>query len=138
MTAERNENLMKPKEEKKFFDGVFLGGLLLLAGLVFVLDSIGSLPNVGRGDAWSWLFLVAGLYGFVLVYVRATTKFYRPSTWWDYVFSGFLLLVGIGGFSGVDLFWPLVILLLGMAILGENLWGKRKKTGESTLKRSPE
>ncbi|UCH27598.1 MAG: hypothetical protein JSV66_08175 [Trueperaceae bacterium] len=138
MTTEKNEKLMEPKEEKKFFDGVFLGGLLLLAGLVFVLDSIGSLPRLGQGDAWTWLFLTAGLYGFVLIYVRSTTKLYRPATWWDYVFAGFLLLVGIGGFSGVELFWPLVILLLGMSILGENLWGKGKRQKPPPLKRSPE
>ena len=36
---------------------------------------------------------------------------------WDYVWSGFLLIVGLGGVAKVNTFWPLVLILVGVVIL---------------------
>lgn len=40
---------------------------------------------------------------------------------WDYVWSGFWLLVSLGGVIPADIFWPAVLLLGGVAILGNTL-----------------
>jgi hypothetical protein len=68
----------------------------------------------GRG---LWVFLGAGLYGLAgCLYRQTSVESLNPRTW-DYVWSGFLLLAGLGGVAGVSAFWPSVLILAGVAYL---------------------
>ena len=119
MTIEQNKGqAMDQQKERKFLEAIYWGGVLLWAGLVVIAESFGVLPQVAKGDVWSWIFLGAGLYGFLGIYLRVILSQYSSPTWWDYVWSSFVLAVGIGGFYGVDLFWPLVLIIAAIALLG--------------------
>jgi hypothetical protein len=39
------------------------------------------------------------------------------TTTWDYIWSGFWLVLGLSGLFAVDVFWPVVFLLIGAATL---------------------
>jgi hypothetical protein len=111
------EQRMSRWEERRGFETLWWAGTLIWTGLVFGADALGWLPQIGQADAWTWLFLGAGLYGLIgTLYRQASIDALNPRTW-DYVWSGFLLIVGLGGVAGVSAFWPAALLLAGVAYL---------------------
>ncbi len=111
------EQKMSRWEERRGFETLWWAGTLIWTGLVFGADSLGWLPQIGQADAWTWVFLGAGLYGLVgTLYRQTSVDTLNPRTW-DYLWSGFLLIVGLGGVAGVNTFWPLVLILVGLALL---------------------
>jgi hypothetical protein len=118
MTVEQRMNRW---EERRGFEALWWAGTLLWTGLVFGADSLGWLPQIVQADAWTWVFLGAGLRGLVVtLYRQISVDALNPRTW-DYLWSGFLLIVGLGGVAGVNTFWPLVLILLGVAALVSTL-----------------
>ncbi len=115
-------NLRSEHKERERLESLWWAGALIWAGLVFAADSLGVLPQIGDADAWSWVFFGAGLYGMLgNLYRLASLDRPNPSAW-DYIWSGFLLIAGLGGVSEVDIFWPLVLVLIGAAVLVNALW----------------
>lgn len=87
---------------------ILVGGLLILAGVVALLDTIAGI-DIG-GYIWSILFILAGG---VFIYVLSMDK----NNWWA-AFPGFILL-GIGVMIGVGKFAPqLMDTLTPVLILG--------------------
>jgi hypothetical protein len=110
--------------EKKKLDAYYWGGVLLWAGLVFGAESLGFLPQIGSADAWSWVFLGAGLYGLAgSIFRRASDNYSNPSTW-DWAWGGIFTILGLGGFTTVNISWPLIIILVGVVILGNALFDR--------------
>ncbi len=111
------EGAQSKKQARKRAERFWWAGALIWAGLVFWADSQDLLPQIGGADAWSWVFLGAGLYGLVsdLYYVGSKSS-YEPTAW-DWIWSGGLTLIGLGGFMTVNISWPLILVLIGVAIL---------------------
>jgi hypothetical protein len=104
-------------EERRGFEILWWAGTLIWTGMVLGADNLGWLPEIGQVDAWTWVFLGAGLYGLVgTLYRQISVDTLNPRTW-DYLWSGFLLIVGLSGMAGVSIFWPLVLILVGVAFL---------------------
>jgi hypothetical protein len=111
------EQTMSNWEERRGFETLWWAGTLIWTGMVFGADSLGWLPEIGQAGAWTWVFLGAGLYGLVgTLYRQISVDTLNPTTW-DYLWSGFLLIVGLGGVAKVNTFWPLVLILVGVAFL---------------------
>jgi len=108
----RNEN-----DAKKRLESLWWAGVLIWAGLVFAADILGILPQIGDADAWSWVFFGAGLYGILGNLYRLSSVEQPNPTGWDYIWSGFFLIVGLGGVTEVDIFWTLVLVILGVGIM---------------------
>jgi hypothetical protein len=90
------EQRMRRWEERRSFETLWWAGTLIWAGLIFGADSLGWLPQIGQATAWTWVFLGAGLYGLAgCLYRQTSVESLNPRTW-DYVWSGFLLLAGLG------------------------------------------
>jgi hypothetical protein len=124
MTTEQTREVIseqKNEENRPRLEALYWGGVLLWAGLVFAADSLGLLPQIGESDAWSWVFLGAGLYGTMGNLYRTASPTFASPTAWDYVWSGFVLLIGLGGMTSVDIFWPVALILVGGAILVNTL-----------------
>ena len=121
MTAEPTTT---QREERQTLDALFWGGVLLWAGLIFGADNLGLLPQIGQSSTWSWIFLGAGLYGLLLSAARLVLPDLSKPTIWDYVWSIVFLLIGFSGFIGLagELLFPLILLLIGGAILASVLW----------------
>ena len=62
------------KHARKRAERFWWAGALIWAGLVFWADSQDLLPQIGGADAWSWVFLGAGLYGLVSNLYYLTSK----------------------------------------------------------------
>ncbi len=124
MTEKQNymaaEGEVSSKAARKRAEGLWWAGALIWAGVVFGAESLELLPQIRGADAWSWVFLGAGLYGLVsgLYYVSSETT-YQPTAW-DWIWSGGLTVLGLGGFTTVDIAWPLILILVGGAILVNN------------------
>jgi len=116
VTVEQEES---QKEAVRHLEAFYWGGVILWAGLVFGADSLGYLPQIGGADAWSWIFLGAGLYALLLALVRVTSPDYLNPTTWDYVWAGIFLILGLGGFFSIEIAWPLILVLVGVAILAK-------------------
>lgn len=102
---------------KKKLDAYYWGGVFLWAGLIFGAESLGILPKIGDADAWSWVFLGAGLYSIAGNFFRMTSENYSNPSTWDWIWGAVFAVIGLGGFTTVSISWPLIIILVGVAIL---------------------
>ena len=102
--------------------GLWWAVALIWAGLVFGADSMGLVPQFGDADAWSWIFLGAGAFGILGAIYRVASPGVPNPTTWDWVWSGFCLIVGVGGFTALEISWPLILILVGVIILVGALW----------------
>ena len=103
-------------EKRANAEAIYWAGVLIWAGLVFGANSLSLLPQVGSADAWSWLFIGAGLYG-TLMNIFSSAMPDSVTTTWDYIWSGFWLVLGLRGFFTIDIFWPIVLVLIGLVAL---------------------
>ena len=108
--------------ERKRLEALWWAGALIWAGLIFAADSLGLLPQIGKSDAWTWVFLGAGLYGLLGSLYRVISPGSPNPTAWDYIWSGGLFIIGLAGLSPEDIFWPLILVLVGVVILAEGLF----------------
>ena len=103
-------------EKRANAEALYWAGVLIWAGLVIAGNTLGLSPQVGSADAWNWFFLGAGLYGTLMnLYYSAMPN--PIATTWDYIWSGFWLVLGLSGFLMIDVFWPLVLVLIGLTVL---------------------
>jgi hypothetical protein len=109
------------RKERKRLEAIWWAGALIWAGLVFAADSLGLLPQIGESDVWTWVFLGAGLFGMLGSLYRVANPNSPNPTAWDYLWAGGLLIIGLVGMSPVDIFWPIVLVLVGVVILCESL-----------------
>lgn len=111
------ENLVEDMKERAQIERLYWAGVLIWAGLVFGADSLGYLPELGNSNAWSWLFLGAGLFGMLGSLYRSLSPEVLDPTAWDYIWSGFWLLVGLSGFVTTALIWPVALVIVGVIAL---------------------
>lgn len=110
------------RRERKRLEGLWWAVVLIWAGVVFGAESIGLVPQIGDADAWSWIFLGAGIFSVLgALYRLISLEFPKPTTW-DWVWGIFCLTIGLGGFTTVNIAWPLILILVGGVILVSVLW----------------
>ena len=110
------EQFFSKIERRARAESLYWAGVLIWAGLIFGANSLGFLPQIGSSDAWSWVLIGAGLYGTLMnLYYSSLPD--SVTTIWDYIWSGFWLLLGLSGFYAIDIFWPLVLVLIGLSVL---------------------
>ena len=110
-------------KERKRLEAIWWAGALIWAGLIFAADSLGFLPHIGESDAWTWVFLGAGLFGTLGNLYRVANPASPNPTAWDYLWAAGLLVIGLGGISPVDIFWPIALISVGVVILAGTLLG---------------
>lgn len=124
-TVEKFKNAM---EQWGIINAIYFGGVLIWAGIVFAADSLGFLPQIGSSDAWSWIFLGAGVAALIGNLIRqASSSILNPSAF-DYLFGAVLLAIGLGGFTSLYIALALVLVLVGGAILYSALFRTSKVT----------
>jgi hypothetical protein len=101
--------------------------VLVWAGVVLGADNMGLLPRFGDVGAWSWIFLGAGILGILGAVYRVTTPSAPKPATWDWVWSAFCLIIGMGGFTTRENSWPLALVLIGGAILVDAVWERHNE-----------
>jgi hypothetical protein len=116
------DNRHSKRRERKRLEGLWWAIVLIWAGLVFGADSLGLLPQIGDADAWSWIFLGAGMFGILGALYRVTSPNVHNPTTRDWVWGSFCLIIGLGGFTTVKIAWPLILILVGGVVLVSAVW----------------
>jgi hypothetical protein len=88
--------------------------VILWAGLVFGADILGLLPQIGGASAWSWVFAGAGLLALLGDVLRTAFSDWPDPGTWDYVWAVGLLVIGLVGFFGQEIAFPLILVLVGV------------------------
>lgn len=110
-------DIAKAIEDRSRIEGVYWGGALIWGGLVFAANQFGLLPQIGDASAWSWLFLGAGVYGLALDVIFTLLPERTKPTLFDWLWSTFWTLVGVSGFTKVDIFIPALMVIAGVAVI---------------------
>lgn len=111
------EPMNSQKAEPRRLDAFYWAAALIWVGLVFWADSQGWLPQIGESSAWTWIFLGGGIGGLLLnLYSYSSPKYANPTTG-DYIWSGILLLIGLGGLTAFTIPWPLILVVVGVVFL---------------------
>lgn len=96
---------------------IYWAGVFVWAGLIFAFDLLFSLPHIGVATTWTWVVAGAGLYGmFLNAYYALSHESINPKPS-DWLWSGFWLVIGLSGFFTTNLFWPLVLIIVGGIVL---------------------
>jgi len=119
MTVEQKYSARKERQRLK---GLWWALVLIWAGLVFAADSMELIPQIGDADAWSWVFVGAGTFGMLGALYRWTSLSIPNPTTWDWVWAGLCLIIGLGDFTPLNIFWPLFLILVGGVSLVNVLW----------------
>jgi len=83
-------------EERRFLNIFFWSGVLVWAGVVFMVHSLGYLPEVVSSQMWGLIFLGMGIFRFALDMVRLISPHMSDPETWDYFWAGALVLIGLG------------------------------------------
>jgi hypothetical protein len=120
MTTTQNKAKVK-NDTKQRLEAMYWALVFIWAGIIFAADSANILPSVGEADAWSWVFFGAGAFSLVGNVIRMMTLTLPNPNTWDYAWSTFLLAIGLGGILNTDVFGPVFLLVIGVAVLAKTL-----------------
>jgi hypothetical protein len=116
------QEILRDKAERKRLEGLWWAAVLIWAGLVFVADYFGLLPEISGANAWSWIFVGAGVFGLISALIRVVNSELPKPTGWDYFWSILFLVIGATGFLGEGVAFPIAIVVVGFAILANALF----------------
>ncbi len=105
------------KEEKWRRDpisGLGFGLILVLLGVVFFLSAQGW---ISWGDWWKYFIIGLGVIFLMEVLVRYTKPAYRRPVFGKLIAGLILICVGAAFIGGVGNWWPLILIIVGLAIL---------------------
>jgi hypothetical protein len=134
--SEKEEEKQTEKEEKeeKSWDekwrrdplsAAVWAAILIWAGLVLLVSNMGLLARFEWLDDWGLIFVGAGLLVLLEVVVRLLLPDYRRPVMGTLIFAIILLAIGLGNLVGWGLIWPLVLIIIGVAILARGFFWPR-------------
>ncbi len=110
----------REREEKWARDALaplIWGSIIIWIGLVLTALSLRTFPWLTWDNAWAWIPIGVGLIILVEVVIRVVMPAYRRPVRGRLTLGFILLIVGVGGFIGWELTWPLIIVAVGVAII---------------------
>jgi hypothetical protein len=102
--------------------------VLIWAGVVFLLDNLGVLRNIGdleHIDPWSLILAGAGGIILVMVIIRYLMPEYRRPLTGNIILGFFLLGIGLSDILGWEIIWAIIIIAIGVTLLLRGL-GRRR------------
>ena len=127
--SERPRNEKEEKEEKgrgdswdeKWrrdpVDAASWAAIFIWGGLVLLAENMGLLIRFERLEAWSIIFIGAGLIVLLGVVVRLLVPAYRRPVTGSLIFGVILLGIGLGEVVGWVAIGPLILIAIGVSVL---------------------
>ena len=111
---ERRHDEKGEKYRRDPFAAIFIGLIIIWAGLLWFLRGQGILV---LGEWWQW-FLV-GLGGIFILdrLIRYASPVHRRPVFGRIVVGLILICIGISFIYGVQTWWPLIVIIIGAAIV---------------------
>lgn len=116
------DHLSEQSTQRQQLERLWWAIVLIWAGLVLAAEKQGFFPVIGKGNAWSWIFLGGGIAALLGALIREFSPSVPEPNSWDWFWSGFCLIVGLGGFSQFRLTWPLILILAGCFLFARIIW----------------
>jgi len=120
---EKDEKHWEEKHKKDPLSGVVGGLIVILLGVLFLLATMDYID-------WSiwWAYLLMGIGGIFIIEViirTASPAYRRPIT--GKLIAGFVLIaIGAANIYGLEHWWPLIIIAVGIIIIFSALWRGKK------------
>jgi len=126
---EKDEKARGEKWSRDPLSAIVWAAILVWAGLVLLADNLEMLRGItidGKSfPAWSLIFAGAGVIVLLEVLVRLLMPAYRRPVTGTFIFAIVLLGMGLGSIIGWEVFWPLILIAIGLAILIGGLFPRR-------------
>jgi hypothetical protein len=116
------EQKYSERSERQRLKGLWWAVVLIWTGLVFAVEGLGLVPQIGNATAWSWIFLGAGIIGILGCFFRLALSGVPKPTAWDWVWAAVCVIIGLDGFVTLNIFWPFILIGIGGLILVNGLW----------------
>jgi len=98
--------------------GIIWALILIVAGLILLAQSTFGLIQWHQfGGVWNLVLVAVGLILLFEVAVRLLIPAYRRPIGRTLIFAFFVLAIGLGGFTGWSVIWPLFLILMGIVVL---------------------
>jgi hypothetical protein len=97
--------------------GFTWGAILIVAGIIFLLLTLNTVPALTITTAWGIVFLAAGLITLISAVIRVSVPTYRRPITGTLILAFILLAIGVGILIGFENVWPIVIIAIGLIIL---------------------
>jgi hypothetical protein len=135
MSEEKPENKRRERDEEEGIgmrgrwhrgsnSGLFFGLILVLLGAVFFLPTQGY---ISWGDWWKYFIIGLGVIFLIAAFMRYARPAYRGPRFFLLITGLILICIGLAFILGLGNWWPLIPIVLGLAILLRALL--RRKTG---------
>jgi hypothetical protein len=124
------EKSWEEKYRRDPVSSVSWAAILVWAGLVLLADNLGLLSGIqvigerlpgfaflGRMEAWSMIFIGAGIIVLAGALVRLMVPEYRQPLTGTLILGLVLIGIGFGNIFGVSIVWPLILIAIGLGIL---------------------
>ncbi len=121
MSEERKRGEKDEKDEKDEkwrrdpLSAIFFG---LFIGLIGVFLLLASLGVIVWGEWWAFLLLAIGAVFLIEAFVRYAMPAYRRPMFVRVLIGLILVSIGAGHIAGLEEWWAVVIVVVGVAILG--------------------
>lgn len=128
MSEEKSEQKHGETEESRWrrhrdpMSGLFWGLILILLGVVFFLSSQGWFPI---GEWWQYLLIGLGVIFLIESLVRYANPTYHRPRFGRFVAGLVLIFVGLAFLLGFGKWWPLILIVIGLAVLLRVAFQKR-------------
>lgn len=119
---EKEEKTAEEKWRRDPLSAIVWAAIFIWAGAVLLVDNLRLLDNLWpfaerRLEAWPLIFFGAGVIVLLEVAARLVMPEYRRGVTGSLVFGVILIAIGLGGWVGWDVVWPLVLIAIGASML---------------------
>lgn len=117
---ESPEQLQSEKDERKRYESIWWGGVLVWLGLVLGGVALDVVPDIGEtSEWWPWIFVGVGAWSLALNLYRAVTRTAPNPSTWDWIWTAIFVAVGAGALVDVggEIVGAVVLVVIGLVIL---------------------
>ena len=111
---EKEDEGMQEKWRRDPISGLFFGLILVVVGVVLFLSMQGL---ISWDDWWKYFIIGLGCIFLIEVLVRYTRPAYRRPVFGRLITGLILICVGVAFLTGIGNWWPLILIVIGLAIL---------------------